>query len=80
MGGAYEDNFGFWDLDDPEELAFFDHVRRQSVRMVCKRCERIVCLMSPKIFCAPCASALECGAPISMRDYSAATPKRGVRE
>ena len=42
MGSAYEDNFGFWDLDEPEELAFFHHVQRQSVRAVCKRCEGVV--------------------------------------
>jgi hypothetical protein len=52
MGAAYEDNFGFWDLDQPEERAFFHHVRRESVRAVCKRCERIVRLMPPTIFCA----------------------------
>ena len=76
MGAAYEDNFGFWDLDEPEELAFFRHVQRQSVRAVCNRCERTVHLMQPKIICAPCASALECGAPISISDYTRAGPER----
>ena len=75
MGAAYEDNFGFWNLDEPEELAFFHHVQRQSVRAVCKRCEGVVRLMPPKIFCAPCASALECGAPISINDYNPAAPE-----
>ena len=72
MGVAYEDNFGFWDLDEPEELAFFHHVQRQSFRAVCKRCDGVVRLLPPKIFCAPCTSALECGAPISINDYSMA--------
>ena len=53
MGAAYEDNFGFWDLDEPEELAFFHHVQRQSVGAVCKRCERIVHLMPPRNFLRP---------------------------
>jgi hypothetical protein len=26
MSAAYEDNFGFWDIDGPEERAFFEHV------------------------------------------------------
>jgi hypothetical protein len=78
MGAAYEDNFGFWDVGEPEELAFFRDVQRQSVRAVCKRCERIVRLMPPKIICAPCVSALECGAPSSISDYSRATPESGV--
>jgi hypothetical protein len=29
--GAYEDNFGFWDIDGQEEQAFFQYVQRQSV-------------------------------------------------
>jgi hypothetical protein len=29
--GVYEDNFGFWDTDGPEEQALFEHVQRQSV-------------------------------------------------
>jgi hypothetical protein len=78
MGAAYEDNFGFWNLDEPEELAFFRNVQRQSVRAVCKRCECTVHLMPPKIICAPCAAALECGAPISISDYSQVTPESGV--
>jgi hypothetical protein len=28
---VYEDNFGFWDIGNPEERIFFDHVQRQSV-------------------------------------------------
>ncbi len=78
MGAAYEDNFGFWDLDEPEELAFFRHVQGQSVRGVCKRCEGAVHLMPPKTICAPCASALECGAPITISDYGRGTPESGV--
>ena len=66
MGGAqmgvYEDNFGFWDIDEPEELAFFEHVQRQSVFIACERCERSVRLISSKTLCATCVSALECGA------------------
>jgi hypothetical protein len=70
MAVAYEDNFGFWHLDDPEERAFFERVRRQSVRTICKRCGQTVQLMAPKILCASCVSALECGAPSSMSEYA----------
>ena len=34
MAAAYDDNFGFWDIDEPEERAFFEHVQRQSVPAV----------------------------------------------
>jgi hypothetical protein len=73
MGGAqmgvYEDNFGFWDIDGPEERALFEHVQRQSVYINCERCECSVRLIPPKTLCATCVSALECGAPASMNEY-----------
>ena len=67
--GVYEDNFGFWDIDEPEERAFFERVQRQSVFIACERCQRSVRLIPPKTLCATCVSALECGAPISMKDH-----------
>ena len=66
---AYEDNFGFWDIGGPEERAFFDYVQRQSVLITCERCEQPVRLIPPKALCASCVSALECGAPASIKDY-----------
>ena len=66
---VYEDNFGFWDIGNPEELIFFDHVQRQSVLRACERCERPVRLIPPKALCASCVSALEYGAPISIKEY-----------
>ncbi|MGB7973027.1 MAG: hypothetical protein WCF81_01475 [Roseiarcus sp.] len=69
MAAAYEDNFGFWMIDGPEERAFFEHVQRQSVDTICKRCEKPVKLMSPKDICALCVCALEYGAPASMNEY-----------
>jgi hypothetical protein len=66
---VYEDNFGFWDIGGPEEQAFFDYVQRQSVLITCERCERPVWLIQPKTLCASCVSALECGAPASMKEY-----------
>ena len=67
--GVYEDNFGFWNVDEPDECAFFQQVQRQSHRTTCKRCKRPVRLMPPKTLCATCVSALECGAPASMKEY-----------
>jgi hypothetical protein len=66
---AYEDNFGFWDIHGSEEQAFFDYVQRQSVLIACERCERPVPLIPPKALCASCVSALEYGAPASMKEY-----------
>jgi hypothetical protein len=74
MAIVYDDNFGFWDTDGPEERAFFDHIQRQSVLVNCKRCERPVRLMPCKTVCASCVSALECGAPASIDEYDQPKP------
>ena len=66
---VYEDNFGFLNISEPEERAFFDFVRRQSVLTACERCERPVRLILPKALCASCVSALEYGAPASIEEY-----------
>jgi hypothetical protein len=66
---VYEDNFGFLNISEPEERAFFDYVQRQSVLMACERCEHPVRLIPPKALCASCVSALEYGAPVSMKEY-----------
>jgi hypothetical protein len=75
MAAAYEDNFGFWIIDRPEEQASFEHVQRQSVPTICKRCERPVRLMPPKTLCAIRVCALEWGAPASMSEYGHVEPK-----
>ena len=66
---VYDDNFGFWDIGGLEEREFFDYVQRHSVSIACERCEQPVRLIPPKNLCACCVSALEYGAPASMREY-----------
>jgi hypothetical protein len=77
MAAAYEDNFGFWFIDGPEERSFFEHVERKSFSATCMRCERSVRLMPPKTLCVTCVSALEYGAPTAMSEYGDAGPKTG---
>jgi hypothetical protein len=69
MIASYEDNFGYWEIDSPQESAFFVHVQRQSALVNCQRCHSPVRLLPTKTVCAACISALECGAPASMRKY-----------
>ena len=45
MAVKYEDNFGFWEIDCPEEHAFFENVKSQSVHAICQRCDPLVRLM-----------------------------------
>jgi hypothetical protein len=64
MPSVYEDNFGFYCTDDdPEELAFFMHIKCQSIAKVCARCNQRVRLQPQIILCATCSQALEYGAP-----------------
>lgn len=64
MSSAYEDNFGFYCSDDnPEELAFFMHIKRQSIAKMCVRCNQKVRLQPQRVLCATCTQALEYGAP-----------------
>ena len=65
---VYEDNFGFWEIHGSEEQEFFDYVQRQGVLIACERCERPVLLIAPNSLCASCVSALEYGAPASMKE------------
>jgi Zn finger protein HypA/HybF involved in hydrogenase expression len=64
MSTVYEDNYGFYVTDnDPEELAFFIHVKLRSVSKKCARCKQTVQLQPEVILCATCSQALEYGAP-----------------
>jgi hypothetical protein len=36
MTAAYEDNFGFWEIDGPEERAFFEFIKGQSAYVNCE--------------------------------------------
>jgi hypothetical protein len=54
--GVYEDNFGFWDIDGPDERALFEHVQRQSVYITASVANVPSASFRPKPF-APHASA-----------------------
>jgi hypothetical protein len=61
----YEDNFGFYciDDDDLEELEFFCDIRARSEPTICVRCDQKVRLLKHVTLCATCSEALEYGAP-----------------
>jgi hypothetical protein len=65
MSAHFEDNFGFYCIDDndPEELEFFCHIKAQSEPTICVRCNKKVRLLEHIKICATCSQALEYGAP-----------------
>jgi hypothetical protein len=61
-GLTYEANFGFYDLEaDPDEAAFFEHVKASSSPITCERCLESVNLLPGRKLCARCLEALEFG-------------------
>ena len=68
----YEDNFGFSAIDCPEERAFLEYVKSQSVDTICPRCNRLIRLIPNARMCAqrpPLAWPLKEG----VDDYAALT-------
>ena len=49
-----------------EELAFFLHIKKQSVGKKCVRCKKKVRLQPSIVICASCTSALEYGQRYSL--------------
>jgi hypothetical protein len=65
IGTCYEDNFGFYYLDDPEERDFFAFIIASSEWRRCERCEQRVKLLPTRHKCASCEAAIEFGAGVS---------------
>jgi predicted amidophosphoribosyltransferase len=64
MPANYEDNFGFYSIeDDSDELAFFCYIKLKSMPKLCARCSQRVYLQPHKKMCATCLEAIEYGAP-----------------
>lgn len=62
MGRSYyDDNFGHYDIEDEEDLAFYDQVQAESVEKVCEGCCRTVKLRPDYAYCNTCATKLERG-------------------
>lgn len=57
----YDDNFGFYEIDDPDDVEFFRDVQRRSVRKTCRGCGRVVRLLPDYSLCDTCARRLEAG-------------------
>ena len=62
----YEDNYGFYCVDNAEEEAFYIHIVRVSVAKKCVRCHQKVKLQQHIKICASCSNAIEYGASESM--------------
>lgn len=58
----YDDNFGFWeDMDDPDNIEFYERVQRESVEKKCEGCGRTVRILPQYGYCDGCATKREQG-------------------
>lgn len=64
-----EANFGLFDMDDPDDMAFCEWLTAASVEKTCVRCKERMYLLPSRIMCAACETAIEYGAPPDMGHY-----------
>jgi hypothetical protein len=61
MTSYYDDNFGFYDMDEPEMTEFYEQVQRESIHKECQGCGRQVRIRPDYAYCNSCAERLERG-------------------
>jgi hypothetical protein len=66
MASYYDDNYGFYDIEDAEDIAFYHRTQRESVEKRCQGCGRLVHIRPEYAYCNSCATAIEQGRDISL--------------
>jgi hypothetical protein len=61
MSSYYDDNFGHYEIEDEDDVAFYHQVQRESVRKKCCDCGRMVMLRPEYCRCNSCADRIERG-------------------
>jgi hypothetical protein len=61
MPGYYDDNFGWYEIEDQEDLDFYMANQLSSVNTKCKGCGRTVRLLPEYIYCNSCTQIVERG-------------------
>ena len=62
MPSYYDDNFGFYEGTDDEDVReFYHYVQEKSVRKKCKGCGRWVNILPKYAYCDSCANKIERG-------------------
>jgi hypothetical protein len=57
----YDDNFGFYDIEDQDDLDFYLENQKNSNIKKCKGCGRAVKLLPHYVYCTKCADIIERG-------------------
>jgi hypothetical protein len=57
----YDDNFGHWEMEDSEDIDFYNQVQKESVEKECKGCGETVRIRPQYAYCNRCADLMEQG-------------------
>jgi hypothetical protein len=57
----YDDNFGFYEIEDEDDVEFYHRVQEESVEKTCQGCKRKVKLRPDYAYCNSCTDILERG-------------------
>ena len=61
MSSYYDDNFGWYDIEDEDDVSFYHQMQAESVLKICNGCGRKVKLRCQYGYCNSCANAIEMG-------------------
>ena len=57
----YDDNFGFYDIDDEDDIQFYNHMQQTNVQKECVGCGQTVLIQPDYDVCNSCADKRERG-------------------
>jgi len=64
MSSYYDDNFGWYDIEDEDDISFYHQMQAESVLKICNGCGRTVKLRPQYGYCNSCANAMDLGLDI----------------
>lgn len=68
MPSYYDDNYGEYDIQDEDDIAFYRERQRTNVRKKCKGCGRMVSIQPDYAYCNSCATKIENGLDVGFLD------------
>jgi hypothetical protein len=61
MPSYYDDNYGWYDIQDQDDVDFYFRTQRESVEKVCRGCGSTVRIRPDYAYCTNCADRIEGG-------------------
>jgi len=57
----YDDNFGFYEIEDQDDVEFYHRMQKTNVRKKCQGCGQMVRIQPSYAYCNSCADKRERG-------------------